>query len=94
MPAAGRFRVNNVEALASAARDGAGIAVVPSYAVGHALRAGELLEVLPGWRPLSLSGDKIWAEFVPGRGTLPKVRAMLDFLGELFTGPGWKDLAV
>lgn len=93
--AAGLFRVNNVEALAAAARAGAGIALVPSYTVDRALREGQLREILPDWRPIVQSGDSIWAEFSPGRRTLPKVRAMLDFLDRNFAAPTWpRDTAI
>ncbi len=91
VPAGGHFRTNNVEVLAEAARAGAGIALVPSYTAAASLREGTLREVLPDWRSLSSTGDRIWAEFVPGRRSLPKVRAMLDLLGELFSGSSWMD---
>lgn len=91
VPAQGCLRVNNVEALAEAAEAGAGIALVPSYSVGPALRAGSLRLVLPEWRPMTATGDRIWAEFAPGRRSLPKVRAMLDLLGDLFSRPPWTD---
>jgi len=89
----GCFRINNVEALGAAAEGGAGIALVPSYTVGRALREGRLREVLADWKPQAPSGDKVWVEFVPGRRSLPKVRAMLDFLGEVFSGPAWRDFS-
>lgn len=91
VPAQGRFRTNNVEALAESARSGAGIALVPSYTAAAAIREGELREVLSEWHVLSATGDRIWAEFAPGRRALPKVRAMLDLLGTLFEGSSWAD---
>jgi DNA-binding transcriptional LysR family regulator len=84
VPIAGCYCVNNVEALTSAAEAGAGVAVLPSYVIGPSLRRGTLQEVLQGWKPVKSAGEIIWAEFLPGRQSLPKVRAMLDFLAVLF----------
>ena len=46
------------------------------------LRAGRLVEVLPEF-PL-VTESSIWALYPGGRVVAPKVRAMIDFLVELF----------
>lgn len=45
-----RFRINNSEALLSAAIAGAGIAYLPCYITRSAQRAGHLVRLLSGWR--------------------------------------------
>lgn len=43
------------------------------------IRAGRLIDVLPGWEP---RGGILHAVFPSRRGLLPAVRALLDFLDE------------
>ncbi len=67
----------------AAARAGLGIAGLPSYVIGQALKQGELERVLPDWRLFDVT---IWAG-LPSRRHLPaRTRAFLDFLLELFGG--------
>lgn len=67
----------------AAARAGLGIAGLPSYVIGHALRQGELERVLPEWRLFDMA---LWAG-LPSRRHLPaRTRAFLDFLLETFGG--------
>lgn len=84
----GRLRVNNGDALLEAALAGLGIAFLPSFICGEALRAGRLVHLLPEW---SGSNDAaIHAVYPAGRNLLPKVRVFVDFLAERFGGtPYW-----
>lgn len=81
----GRLTVNNGEALMKAAEAGLGIAQVPSFMLGDALTSGRLVEVLAG-RPRDIIG--IYAVYPQGRFPQPKLRALIDFLGEHFKGTG------
>ena len=69
------------EAMAQAAIDGVGVALLPMpHALAH-LRSGALIRLLPGWRadsgPLSL--------YYPGKKLLPaKTRVFVDYLLEQF----------
>jgi len=80
----GRLRANNGEALLEAAVAGFGLALLPSFIVGEAVRTGRLHPVLNGWR----AGDpvSIHAIYPAGRNLSPKVRVFVDFLAERF-GP-------
>jgi len=72
-----RVGANSPELLMALARAGAGIAAVPDYFVGPALRAGQLRRVLPNW---CLPAHPAWAVF-PGRRLMPaKTRAFIDML--------------
>lgn len=80
-----RFEINSVEALLLLARRGTGIAVLPTYAAGPALRAGELVEVLPG--ELVLAGHMLYAIYLPNRFGSPKIRAFMEFLADCIGAP-------
>lgn len=80
-----RFEINSVEALLLLARRGAGIAVLPTYAAGPALRTGELIEVLPG--ELVLAGHLLYAIYLPNRFGSPKIRAFMEFLADCIGSP-------
>ena len=72
----GRFQVNSASSSIALARRGLGVAYVPSFALGGAIEAGELVPLLKDYR--SESGA-IGAVYLEGR-TLPrKVRALIDF---------------
>ena len=82
----GPLTANNGDVLLAAARDGMGIAFLPSFFTGPDLCAGMLERVLPGWTREPAGG--IHAVFPPGRARAPKVRAFTDFLAERF-GAAW-----
>lgn len=77
----GRFRSNSAEMLRAAALDGLGIAVLPSWSVAEALRAGSLRRVLPGW---SLPASTIYAAYPGNRLMAVKVRAFVNHLARRF----------
>jgi len=68
---------NDPDVLATAARHGAGIAVVPNTFVRDDLEAGRLIEVLPG---AGLPAQDINALYVPGRRHSPRIRTFLDYV--------------
>ena len=88
---AGTLRANNSDALHTAALDGLGLVILPTWMVGADIRRGALVrlfadyEVSPGALDTS-----IYAVFPYNRHLSPKVRAMVDFLVERFTAsPDW-----
>jgi len=61
VPVAGPLAANNSEALRDAAIAGLGIALLPDFTAQAGLRSGELIEVLPEWRPVGTFAEKIFA---------------------------------
>lgn len=81
----GPFAANNSEALRDAAIAGLGIALLPDFSAQTSLRAGQLCEVLPGWKPESY-GDHLYA-VRPYETHVPRaVSAFVTFLKEQFSG--------
>jgi len=76
---------NSSESLRIAALAGMGLAVLPTYAVGDDLRAGQLVGVLDAWQPMGGNADSntLYAVYLPSRHPSPKVRALIDFLLEM-----------
>jgi DNA-binding transcriptional LysR family regulator len=81
----GRLTANNGEALRLAAEAGLGIALLPAFIIGDAIRAGRLVELVPD-QPLEQLG--IHAIYPAGRFTQPKLRAFIDFVADYFKGMG------
>jgi len=84
---AGWLTVNDGQSLLNAALGGLGIAFLPEFLCGEALRDGTLVPAIEGQAP-EVQG--IYAVYPPGRYTQPKVRAFIDFLVDSFRdrGPG------
>jgi DNA-binding transcriptional LysR family regulator len=66
-------------AVRAAVCEGAGLSVLPDYAVADELRTGRLIHVLPQW---SLPSGGIHAVFPAARFRPAKVRAFVDLLSE------------
>ena len=76
----GSLTANNSEALRDAAMAGLGIALLPDFSAQAALRAGKLVEVLPGWAPVGSFADQIYA-IRPYSAHVPRaVSALVDYL--------------
>lgn len=84
----GRMSSNNGEALTAAAVAGVGIIVKPTFIVGPALRAGQLVELMPGYRIPDLGMHAVY----PGNRYVPaKVRTFIDHLAGMFgVRPPWE----
>ena len=83
----GNISANDSIALAMAARQGAGVAMLPTYVAAPLLHAGELVALLPNARPRELS---IHAVYTSRKHMSSALRAILDFLVERFpTEPLW-----
>ena len=82
-----RMSANDAVVLTAAALEGNGIALLPSYAVAAALRAGTLVRVLDGF-----TVPTVWMKaLVPEeRAGIPRVRALLTFLKARYSPvPPW-----
>jgi DNA-binding transcriptional LysR family regulator len=76
----GSLTANNSEALRDAAMAGLGIALLPDFSAQAALKAGKLIEVLPGWAPVGSFADQIYA-IRPYSAHVPRaVSALVDYL--------------
>jgi DNA-binding transcriptional LysR family regulator len=81
------MQTNNGDTALHAALAGLGIIWQPSFLVGPELRAGRLVPVLPGWRVPDID---VLAIYPSRRHLTAKVRTMIDFLAEAFSGtPPW-----
>ena len=77
-----RLRSNNSDLLRRAALDGLGLLRISEIRARSDLDQGRLVRVLPEWEG---SGDAgIWAVYPGPKHVLPKLRVLLDFLGDWF----------
>ncbi|MEH2612390.1 LysR family transcriptional regulator [Bradyrhizobium sp. AZCC 1693] len=79
----GRLWMNSLEALATVAKEGAGIARVPSWQVEADLAAGRLVRLLADYEPAPVP---LHLMFQPSRLASPKIRAFVDYLVERWRG--------
>lgn len=85
-----RMRANNGDVLLQAAQDGLGITVLPTFIAWRPIRQGRLKRVLPG-HPLPESA--LHAVYSSRRHLPERVRALVDFLAERYSGePYWDQL--
>jgi DNA-binding transcriptional LysR family regulator len=79
--------VNNAEVLRDAAIAGRGVALLPTFIAGEALRAGSLKAFLADYKAPPLT---LYAIYPPTRHLAVKVRLFIDFLVARFSGvPAW-----
>ncbi len=85
---AGNLRANVAEGLLDAVQGGLGIAALPSFALGEALRSGSLVQILPDYR---LTESTLYAVFLPDRRLPERIRSFVQFLAERYAGtPEWE----
>lgn len=80
-----RYVADDLATLHFAIAGGVGMSFMPEYMCEDDLRAGRMVEVLPGWSP---TPGIFHAVYPTRRGMVPAVRAFLDFLGESITAEG------
>lgn len=78
VPIEGRLESDHGGSILQAVIGGAGIAMLPLFICGEALREGRVVSLLEDWLPESRSA--IWAVYPHSRHVSPKVRAFVDFL--------------
>ncbi|MDX2212864.1 MAG: LysR family transcriptional regulator [Oculatellaceae cyanobacterium bins.114] len=76
---------NNGEVLRDAAIHGLGIALLPTFIIGDALRQGQLTLVLPDYHPTEIS---IYVLYPVNRHLSTKIRLFVDFLTTRFRDHG------
>jgi DNA-binding transcriptional LysR family regulator len=81
---AGNYRVDLAEAVRDAALAGLGIAYVANYLLDKELQSGQLIPLLPQWRPNQKMA--VHAVYARREHLDPKIRLFIDFLKESF-GP-------
>ncbi|MDZ5457838.1 LysR substrate-binding domain-containing protein [Azohydromonas lata] len=82
----GPFKANNSELLREAALGGLGIALLPDFSCTAALRCGQLVELLPDWKPVGVFGATIYA-LRPYSPQVPRaVQCLVDWLKERLGG--------
>lgn len=84
------FCVNNGEALLQATLEGLGLALLPTFICGPALRAGRLVRVLQDFEPPEIAISAIWPT---SRLLTAKVRLFVDFLIATFGERPYWDMA-
>src|SRR4051812_38362527 len=81
------MQTNNGDTALHAAIAGLGVIWQPGFLVGPALRSGQLVTLLPGWR---IPDIDVLAVYPSRRHLTAKVRTMIDFLADEFGGtPPW-----
>lgn len=75
------FVADDLQTLKYSILQGTGFGVLPDYMCVPEIANGELVQVLPGWKPRP---GIVHAVYGSRRGLMPAVRAFLDFLGERF----------
>ena len=81
------MHTNNGDTCRRAALDHEALVLQPDFLVGPDLARGDLVEVMPGYRSLTLG---IHAVFATRKHLPTKTRAMVDFLVASFQAPPWR----
>lgn len=80
-----RLVTDDMSQLLHAALAGVGVVKLPTMVVDADLKAGRLVDLLPGWSPPS---GIVHAVFPTRRGLLPSVRTLIDFLSDAYVHVG------
>ncbi|WP_060858787.1 LysR family transcriptional regulator [Caballeronia sordidicola] len=84
VPINGPFSANNSETLRDAALDDLGIALVPDFSAQAALRAGQLVRLLPDWQPTGVFAEQLYV-VRPYASHVPRaVTAFVSYLRKTF----------
>jgi len=81
VPVHGRVKINNGQALRTAALQGLGIVLQPTILLEAEVRAGRLVQLLPDYE---LPGRPMHVVYLPDRYRSPKLRSFIDFIVERF----------
>lgn len=80
---------NEATTLLSAAIQGMGIALLPSYLAHSALAKGDLAQVLPQWQPKVM---EVYALYSSRKHLSLTVRSLIDHLVEYFSNDDWQSI--
>ncbi|MCY1497952.1 HTH-type transcriptional regulator DmlR [compost metagenome] len=87
LPPRGRFRTNHEASLRGAIVQGLGLAVLPLYLVATDLQEGRLVEIRSETPP---AADQIYAMYMRGASTSPKLKAFVAHLQRALEVPPWE----
>lgn len=76
-----RYLVDDFLMLKQSLLDELGVAVMPEYMCKEAVARGELINIMPQW---SMESVEMYALYPQYRAKIPKVRAFLDFIRNIF----------
>jgi len=79
VPVNGRLKANNISFMRDAAIQGLGVALLPTILCCQALSAGDLVALLPDYRPVDAG---IYAIYPSRRHLASKIRLFVNFLSE------------
>jgi DNA-binding transcriptional LysR family regulator len=82
VPVRGPLRANNSEVLREAAAAGLGVGMLPDFSAWSGAAAGELVPVLPQWRPVGFFGERLQAIRPWAPRTPRAVQCVIDHLRE------------
>lgn len=77
---------NNGDTCRAMALEHRGVILQPTFLVGRELAEGALVELMPEYRSLELD---IYALYPTRKHVSPKVRALIEFLGQRFADARW-----
>ena len=90
IPVSSKFHFNNIDCILNAVLAGHGLAMLPTYLCGPELARGTLRSIFDDLEPVSSMGRYLYACYTPSRVRVPKVRAFLAELENLFDPvPPW-----
>ncbi len=90
IPVSSKFHFNNIDCILNAVLAGHGLAMLPTYLCGPELARGTLKSIFDDLEPVSSMGRYLYACYTPSRVRVPKVRAFLAELENLFDPvPPW-----
>lgn len=90
IPVSSKFHFNNIDCILNAVLAGHGLAMLPTYLCGPELGRGTLRTIFDDLEPVSSMGRYLYACYTPSRVRVPKVRAFLAELENLFDPvPPW-----
>ena len=87
-----RISVNSSESVRALAVDGLGIALLPTFAVANELQSSKLVRLVEDFEAKGNLGCSLYAIYLPGRFSTPKVRAFVEFIRArwgMANGPSW-----
>ena len=77
---------NNGDTCRAMALEHRGVILQPTFLVGRELAEGALVELMPEYRSLEFD---IYALYPTRKHVSPKVRALIEFLGQRFADARW-----
>lgn len=84
-----RYYSNNGEVLREGAIAGLGIALLPTFIAGEALKSKQLVIVLPDYCPLAITA---YLSYATNRHLSTKIQLLTAFLQDWFKQPSWEEI--